>query len=239
MRRGWHMRREKVHIGIPCGRIQQEGRALFCLAEVYSRALIAQGALPQLLPISSLILAEEYTNSIDGLLLPGGGDVDPLLYGAEPTCARAVDRERDEWEIALVRTCQQAQKPILGICRGLQVINVALGGTLQQDIEGHQQEDTRRDRTSHIVNLAAKSHWRGIFGVEEIAVNSYHHQAVKALAPGLMATAHAPDGVIEGVESPDGTVLALQCHPECLWQTNPIFGSLFAAFVEKAGAFGG
>jgi putative glutamine amidotransferase len=175
-----------------------------------------------------------------GLLLTGGGDV--ILSdedGLDPV--REMDRDRDFWEAALYLEAEAAGKPVFGICRGLQLINRLLGGTLWGDVPSerptslvHQQRAPRTE-TSHDVLLAEGSLIRSICGEERLRVNSGHHQAAKDVAEGLVATGWSPDGLIEALERPGGAfTVAVQWHPESLAPRDDASRRLFAAFVEAA-----
>jgi putative glutamine amidotransferase len=180
-----------------------------------------------------------------GLLLTGGGDVDPALYGEAPhETFQASEPGRDEYEIALVRAAMDAALPIFAICRGMQVLNVALGGTLVQDIPSmvngaaHHAVPEPRFLIAHEVWVAKGSRLAKIMAEkldgEILQVNSRHHQAVKDVAPGWEVTATAPDGVIEAMEMPgDVFRLAVQWHPENFWRTGE-FRPLFEAFIDAA-----
>jgi putative glutamine amidotransferase len=148
-------------------------------------------------------------DGLGGLLLTGGGDVDPFLYGVgADSLANHVFRERDELEQALIAEAEQRNVPILGICRGLQMLNVARGGTLHRHIDGHKDVD-------HAVRLETESMLQGFVGAQDYTVNSRHHQAVDRLGHGLIVTAQAADGIIEAVEDPERRfVVAVQWHPE-------------------------
>ena len=177
-----------------------------------------------------------------GLLLLGGGDVDPALYGEErhPT-TEVVAAPRDEYEIALVKAALARNVPIFAICRGIQLLNVALGGTLVQDLPTerpsdveHAPKDARGKRT-HDVMVVPESRLARAIGASGMRANSSHHQAVDRLASPLRATGTAPDGVIEGLETPDDAwwVLGVQWHPEELTETSEAWDrGLFAAFAE-------
>jgi gamma-glutamyl-gamma-aminobutyrate hydrolase PuuD len=168
---------------------------------------------------------------LDGLLLAGGFDVDPELYGArtQPETGR-VDRERDEREAALLHEALERDIPVLAICRGLQLMNAALGGTLIQHIEGHRCLDSQE---VHAVRIAAGSRLRSILGVDDYVVNSRHHQAVGRVASALVVTARSPENVVEALELPGKRfVLAVQWHPE--ERTDGPDARLFAAFREAA-----
>lgn len=177
----------------------------------------------------------------DALVLTGGEDVDPALYGAPASLQLGrVTAARDQWEIALVHAARHQRVPTLGVCRGIQVLNVALGGTLIQDIGTERpgalshEQSTGRTRRSHRVAFAAGSRTASIMGAA-CEVNSMHHQAILDAAPGLAVTGHAPDGIIESVEwsGPEWWALGVQWHPEELDGTD---AELFAAVVAAGGA---
>jgi putative glutamine amidotransferase len=183
---------------------------------------------------------------IQGLLLTGGGDIDPVLYG-ESRHPSVEDAEpgRDEFEIDLARRAMQADVPLLAICRGLQVLNVAAGGTLVQDIPSTVRSDVihsitqPKDAIAHTVAIAEGSKLAQALGPQGHAgstcrVNSRHHQSVGRMGQGLVATATAPDGVIEAVEKPDASFcVGVQWHPENFWRTSE-FGPLFQSFAAAA-----
>lgn len=207
----------------------------------YLNAISSFGGIPVQLPDLKEEDAGRLAAGIDGLLLTGGADVAPLLYGEEPylkvtrTC-----RRNDLMEMALLREAMARGKPVLGICRGIQVINVCLGGTLYQDIPVqtgsticHYQDAAAREEMTHTVHVVEDSRLAQILGAADIEVNSYHHQCVRDLAPGLRAAAYAPDGLVEGIENEDGSVLGVQWHPECLYLSSQIHAKLFAAFVAR------
>ncbi len=157
----------------------------------------------------------DLSHGCDGLLLPGGADLDPALYGQENTASAGIDRQRDEAELELVRRFQTAGRPILGICKGFQVLNVALGGTLVQDLahpETHRWSEASGDRV-HSIRTAAESFLRPLYGAA-FAVNSAHHQALDRVAPVLTVTAWAEDGIPEALQAPELGIFAVQFHPE-------------------------
>lgn len=206
----------EVIIGITKGRESLKGE------EWYKRAIEEAGGTVVMLPPGEKIDEK----GLNGLLLPGGGDVEPSLYGEENQGSESIDEERDKWEMELTRVFFQKNKPILGICRGAQVLNVALGGTLYQNIKGH-----REGR--HLIRIEKGSLLSDILcGVEALEVNSSHHQAVKEVAPSLRAIAWSDDGVIEGVEG-DGFILGIQFHPERMLEEQPIF-NIFKQFVQAS-----
>jgi putative glutamine amidotransferase len=203
----------------------------------YVRAVAAAGAEPILVAATPALrqdLAEILAGS-DGLLLPGGWDLDPALYGEEPSeMLDTTDRELDQAEIEVLKRALDLGMPVMGICRGQQVINVALGGTLHQHVVGHDGRGQLRSRLVHSIAVETGSQLGRAAGLAEILVNSLHHQAVKDLGAGLRVTARSPDGVVEGVECGDG-IVAVQCHPEelidnCTWARR-----LLGSFVERAG----
>jgi putative glutamine amidotransferase len=158
----------------------------------------------------------------------------PEEYGGNRvTEMTQLDRALDQTEAALVRGAVDSGVPVLGICRGQQLINVALGGSLLQHIDGHDGHGQPRSLLAHVVAIDPDSEL-GRVAPQELMVNSLHHQAVKDLAPGLRATAHSPDGIVEGLESADGMVVAVQSHPEELITDEPWARALFAQFVERS-----
>jgi putative glutamine amidotransferase len=175
--------------------------------------LQSRDALLFVLPLSQR--AADYAQALDGLVLQGGADISPLAYGEEPQKPEwAGDPLRDRYEIELVRAFTSAGKPVLGICRGAQLINVALGGTLHQDIAAHRSDEY--DQHAHEVRLEPGSGLARLYGeTGPRRVVSIHHQAIKRLAPGLVVEARAADGVIEAVRGTGATyVCAVQWHPE-------------------------
>jgi putative glutamine amidotransferase len=187
---------------------------------------------------------QELVSGLDGLLLSGGGDVAPHRFGQTKSAPlRSVDPPRDEMELSLVRQALESDLPTLAICRGIQILNVALGGTLYQDINtqlpGALRHDSRTDcpRThkAHAVHMVSESRLWHILGCDTLDVNSFHHQCLKEVAPSLQVTAQAPDGVIEAVELPEGRfVVGVQWHPEELIGVDPRMRGLFEAFVAAA-----
>ena len=210
-------------------------------------AIQAAGGLPIILPYpetpeNAAAIAAAYVPMFDGLLLPGGPDVDPTLYGEEPIpeCGGAAYM-KDTFEIALIQATLAAGKPIFGICRGLQVINVALGGTLYQDLGAQNPACTirhaqaaRGDLPTHHVTMTAASRLSALVG-ERAYVNSRHHQAVRTVAPDLQVTARAEDGVVEALTTrASDQILAVQWHPENMWRQFAQQAALFTDFVARA-----
>lgn len=187
-------------------------------------------------------LAEEYLETIDGLILTGGADIHPSFYGqiVLERCGE-IDEERDRFEVELIHAARGRDLPFLGICRGLQVLNVALGGTLYQDLSyragtdpAHLSPRERRGEPAHGVAIAPGSRLADILGPRDMPVTSTHHQIIRDLAPDLAASAVAPDGVIEAVEGPGRFLLAVQWHPERMARRQPDQLALFRALVEQA-----
>jgi putative glutamine amidotransferase len=183
---------------------------------------------------------------IDGVLLAGGGDIQPALYGMDSShLAHEVDRERDLAEINVVHWAAADDKPLFGICRGCQVINVALGGTLYRDIQaeypGYNGIDHAlwdkfpRDHIAHTVSVEPTTHLAAVIGVSRPPVNSLHHQALRDIAPGLAVSAHAEDGLTEGIEIPRARFfIGVQWHPEELYDTSEPMRRLFVAFIDAS-----
>ena len=196
----------------------------------YGRAVEAAGAEAVYLPPGTGSVAD-----LDGLLLPGGWDVDPALYGEKPDPKLGdIDPELDEAEIRLFKLARNEQIPVLGICRGQQVINVAMGGTLMQHLDGHEVRAFGRKHLAHTASVDPASELGHAAEGGQIKVNSFHHQAVRSVAPGLRQTATGDDGTIEGLETDDGLVVAVQCHPEELTGDLPWATKLFERFVARA-----
>jgi putative glutamine amidotransferase len=217
------------------------------LNTAYVRALELAGLVPFIIPpMSDASLARRVMESVDGLLLTGGEDVDPALYG-QPRHPKlsTVNRNRDDTEIALVHAAREIRKPVLAICRGPQLLNVALGGTLIQDIRaqvpGALDHDAGgvhdvRDARAHEVTLEPGSLAARAVGDTHIKVNSLHHQSVLDPAQGMRVTAHAPDGIIEAIESDDADwwALGVQWHPEEMTDSpEPWDRGLFRAFANE------
>jgi len=215
------------------------------LKEQYYEAIEEQGGLPIGIPASERPEAvEQYCDLIDGLFLIGGEDVNPGLYGEEldPLCKPLMPR-RDHFESRLILACHGRQIPIFGICRGLQMLNVAFGGTLYQDLSqmpgaaNHRQVGELDFSTRHHVDIVSGTRLHQIISADRIEVNTGHHQGVKRLGEGLTASARTADRLVEAVEG-RGFTLAVQWHPEA-WSCDPYSRKLFAAFCEAARAAGG
>jgi putative glutamine amidotransferase len=238
----------RPYIGITCGTYRDRD---WCppaqlLRKTYTDAIVAAGGIPFIIPVVEAqdVLRALYER-LDGLLISGGGDIEPRQYGEEPRPGLGTtDPLRDNVEIPLTRWAIDDGKPVLGICRGVQVINVASGGTLYQDIPGeiktnlvHDSSFTRQDWTymAHDLRLDPESKLARLFGTTSFMTNSLHHQSLKTIGAGLHAVGWAPDGVVEAVEGNNGHFLVgVQCHPEALqgaadtrWQ------QLFQQFVAS------
>jgi putative glutamine amidotransferase len=191
--------------------------------------------------------AKELLDGVSGLMLRGGPDVDPELYGQtpDPQAGLEVDRALDDLDLKLLDLALQRDLPVLAICRGMQLLNVALGGSLIQDLPGHRTDPDSgsRDIKSHEIYLSPGSKAAAVIGMAGFfKVNSLHHQGLREAqrSPKLMATAFAvDDGLVEGLESPDHSwVIGLQCHPERQKEVPGVFANLFLAFLERAEAYG-
>ena len=215
----------------------------------YYQAAAMAGAAPVLIPLLDDIEAlRAVYERMDGVLIPGGVDIDPAAFGERPHDKLGrIDPARDRVEIQLAKWAVEDEKPILGLCRGLQVINVALGGTLYQDLEAEYPNAIKhdyfpnygfdRDYLAHDVALAPGSRLEHALASQRIAVNSMHHQGIKVLAGALAPSAIAPDGLIEAVESTDDNfVVGVQWHPEVFESNDPNTEHLFSAFLAAASA---
>jgi putative glutamine amidotransferase len=213
--------------------------------EAYTQAITSAGGMPVILPLGlPASILKEALSRLDGVLLTGGGDIAPERYGNRPhPLVAEVDEGRDQEEIQVFQNAGQAGLPVLAICRGLQVVNVAMGGTLYEDILDQypgaikHQYSLEKPRTylAHTVHLNGSSRLTSILGSPEVQVNSLHHQGIRRLAQGLQASACAPDGLVEAVELPGSRfVLAVQWHPEWM-QDDPGMRRLFAEFVAASG----
>ena len=218
------------------------GLRRYALPAYYVARIEEAGGLPVLLPNVPGEQAAGYMERLDGLVLSGGVDVDPDCYGAQPHAKLGeVDRARDRFEIAAVKAARSAGLPILAICRGMQLTNVAFGGTLVQDIPSqverafqHEQSTTDIEQHSHGVALEVGTTLRALAGVAQARVNSSHHQAVERMAEGFRVTAKAGDGVIEAMEHTSGPFFqCVQWHPERL-VGDALTRALFTSFVDAA-----
>jgi len=232
----------KPVIGMTAMFSDANGSRVYKINDTYVQAILDAGGIPMILPSCKNI--EEYVqfaDCLDGYLVPGGADVAPLLYGEEAKRpVVSVRRADDEFEFAMIRKMAEQNKPILGICRGCQVINVAFGGNLIQDIpsmlpdsNSHYQTAPRHE-AFHNVDLVEGSRLADIFGCTNLQINSFHHQAVRNAAPGFNVVGHARDGVIEAIEHESKYIIGVQWHPEGMYTVHEVFGNLFKDFVAAA-----
>ena len=219
------------------------------MSQRYVDVLTSVGALPWVIPLThDMATLRAVYEQLDGVFLPGGVDMDPDQYSESrlPVCG-VTDADRDRVEVALVQWAMAERKPVLAVCRGVQVLNVAAGGTLYQDLaewcdaaikhDYWPNEVKQRQDLVHDVAIEEGTQLGAIMGVGITTVNSMHHQGIKKLAPGLVVNAYAPDGLIEGVEGrDDGYLLGVQWHPEELVEQAPAARRLFESFIEAAAA---
>ncbi len=210
----------------------------------YTRAVDLSGGAPILIPLK---LSEETLRALfarlDGLLLAGGVDIHPKQFGEDvlPACGE-IDAARDETELDLARWALAGEKPVFGICRGIQLLNVAAGGSLYQDLAAQRVTNVKHDYPvrqaqllAHPVELEPGSRVAQALGVARLEVNSLHHQAVKEVAPGLRVAGRSPDGIVEALEGTDHRfVVGVQFHPEWLIDEDPRMVRLFQEFVASA-----
>lgn len=197
------------------------------------RSVVRAGGEPLTIFAESALPAAERVRQFDGILIPGGADLLPSTYGAEPhELTQPADYAgQDEFEASILRAAIDANIPVLAICRGFQLFNAVSGGTLNQHIG----DETNPHRNSlHPVTVTPKSRLREILGDDEITVSSYHHQAVEVVGPELTVVATAPDGVVEGLEHPSAPLVAIQWHPEDDAETNPQQQALFDWLVTES-----
>jgi putative glutamine amidotransferase len=249
----------RPHIGVPTQTLQvidgiPDGLPRsWVMNHRYHTALESVDALPWMVPLlpSEAALRAMYEH-LDGVFLAGGIDMDPATYGAaRHELSDRGDPDRDRVELLFARWAIEDGKPIFGVCRGMQVMNVALGGTLHQDCTTHWPDAIRhdyfpthgfaRDYLAHEATLAADSRVRNVFGADVIRINSMHHQGVERIGTGLRATAFAPDGLVEALEVPDAATfqVGVQWHPEMLIERDAGTRRLFRAFIDACLAWRG
>jgi putative glutamine amidotransferase len=238
-------------IGVIASRFQRPGSdsAMAGIGEQYLLAVEGAGGIPFLIHLThdAAVLQTHYQHC-DGLLFAGGGDVDPAHFGQPPhPRLGTVESLRDEVELALARRAVADRKPVLGICRGVQLLNIALGGTLYQDIPSElpdaldhyaSSKGTGRAHLAHSIALEPGSWLATQLQTDDLPGNTFHHQALRDIAPTLMVTGRAPDGVVEAIEGiGPGLVVGVQCHPEELWErADPRWARLFSGFVDASTA---
>ncbi|MBM7693073.1 putative glutamine amidotransferase [Peribacillus deserti] len=236
------MNTRKPIIGITATTLDISGFDSVYLHYSYAESVIRAGGVPIVIPIGNEELAKEWVLMCDGILLSGGEDMDPFHFGAEPHPKLGkVTQERDQIELDLIHYARSEQLPIFGICRGIQVLNVALGGDLIQDIESEKPEYIKhtqiaaRAAATHSITIERESLLHQITGKDELRVNSFHHQAVGKVAPSLKTSAVSKDGIIEAVEAAEpglGWMLAVQWHPEDMTGVNQEMNQLFTEFIN-------
>ena len=215
---------------------------LLTIAPDYTDAVRRAGGLPIVAAHVEGDEVEELLDAVDAVLISGGQDMDPAVYGQANTASRGTARRSDDFDVAVTRAAVDRGLPVLGICRGAQVLNVALGGDLLQEVQQEgsvvhptypeMRPEPRRHR--HDVDIEPDSRLAAIYGPGRLTVNSLHHQAIGTVAPGLVVTARAEDGVIEAVEGETIDAVAVQWHPEMLHSENG--DALFADLVIRADA---
>lgn len=218
------------------------GSPVLQLGQAYIDAIQKAGGIPLVIPIGiDQVKIKSLLSRLDGLLLSGGGDIDPRTFkGASHPKVYGTSPERDSLEFYLLEEAVTSNKPFLAICRGIQVLNVAFGGDLYTHIQDQVEKSLKhdwfpkfpRDKLAHTVRLIPGSKLHRIFNTDEIRVNSLHHQGIKTVGKGLKATAFAPDGLVEGLEVDGaGFALGVQWHPECLPDDTKM-QDLFKAFIS-------
>lgn len=220
-------------IGISCGRTSAGAASL---SANYTEAVARAGGIPVIFPtVADPALAAALLKQVDGVIFSGGPDLDPSHYGETVWNETVeVDTLRDASDLMLMRAALDAGKPVLAICRGEQLMNVVLGGSLYQDIPTQVDTMVAHRNALHRIGVEKGSVLYGLFGEDSLTVNSLHHQAVKQVAPGVRVTAHAPDGIVEAYEY-GNQVIAFQFHPEMMVRTDDEWLAPFRYFVRKAG----
>ena len=213
------------------------------VSESYIHAIEECGGIPVLIPIiSGESIYPYYSDICNGFLFCGGDDINPLLFGEEPlTHVGKINTRTDIFHISFMKHALSSHLPILAICRGMQILNIALGGTIYQDLAmrpspslNHLQLSENREETSHKISISPNSMLYDCLGNTAL-VNSFHHQSIHLLGEGLKITAIASDGVIEAIESSENAFLCgLQWHPECMIHSAPQMKKIFFSFIQKA-----
>ncbi|QGH33681.1 gamma-glutamyl-gamma-aminobutyrate hydrolase family protein [Gracilibacillus salitolerans] len=231
----------KPVIGITSSIVSHNNIPSYNLHEKHIQSVMRAGGVPIIIPTGPEPMAEVWVSICNGIILSSGEDIDPNSFGANPSPKiQNTNKKRDLTEIELVKYAQKHRKPILGLCRGVTMLNVALGGTVIQDIEtsnpnpiNHNQQAARPEPT-HYIQIDETSRLYQILSSSNIQVNSIHHQAIDQLAPNLKKVAVAPDGVIEAVEAIDKTspmIIGVQWHPEEMASEDPSMQKLFDTFI--------
>ena len=237
-------------IGLTGGLVRNKSGAMVCqVGQAYITAIQKAGGIPVMIPVGlNTHSLNTLLDRVDGLLFTGGGDIDPQRFDGEShPRVYGISPERDALEFFLIEAAMASGKPLLAICRGIQVLNVAFGGSLYTHIQDQIEQSLKhdwfpkfpRDKLAHTVSLVCESKLQTIFGDSDIRVNSLHHQGISRVGQGLKATAFAPDGLVEGLEV-EGAEFALgvQWHPECLPEDagmEKLFKTFVAASSQQIG----
>lgn len=242
-----HHPSERPTIGVIAKQYALNNNTIAGIGERYLLGIEAGGGMPALIHLTrDAAVLDLHYRRCDALLFAGGGDIAPAHFGAAPhPQLGTIEELRDEVELALARRAIADRKPVLGICRGIQLLNVALGGTLYQDIPSDlpgaldhyaSKANPARANEAHTIAIDQDSWLAARLDAAELPVNTYHHQALRDVAPGLRVVARAPDGVVEAVEGTGpGFVVGVQCHPEELFErASPRWRAMFAGFVAEA-----
>lgn len=222
---------QRPMVGLSCGRSESGANTL---GTAYTDAILQAGGLPLVFPtVADEAAARELIASVDGIVLTGGPDFDPAIYGEEILNETVeIDPVRDRSDLLLARAALDSGKPILAICRGGQLMNIVLGGTLYQDIPTQVPDTLRHGGGAiHMIGVEPGSTLYRLFGKDSLEVNSYHHQAVKDPAPGIRITARSPDGLVEAYETDQ--IFATQFHPERMAQADTAWLGLFRHFIGR------
>lgn len=233
-----------IKIGLTTTYEKIDGLPSSYIAHDYINAVIENNAVPVLIPVTeNYNILDHLLENVDGILLTGGEDIDPLLYN-EMNSGLSIDvcSERDRAEMHIIKQSLERHYPILGICRGFQILNVFFGGSLYQDIPAqygdmirHTHVMTEREALHHEISFSPDSYIGGLFGHERVSVNSRHHQGIRRLGEGLIVSAVADDGIIEAFEDLTGEIVAVQWHPENIRGVSDGCRSIFRDLVERAG----
>ncbi|MFZ5944421.1 MAG: gamma-glutamyl-gamma-aminobutyrate hydrolase family protein [Bacillota bacterium] len=226
-------------IGITAGFNNNEEKHF--ITDYYVKAIESLGGIPILLPSVGINLVEALYEQVDGIIFSGGGDVDPGYFGQSPLRGIGeITPLRDRFELYLAKKALNGKKPVLGICRGMQILNIAAGGNIYQDIEHITkiEHDQKAPKWApyHEIEVANNSLLLDIIGKNKIKVNSFHHQAVKDIGAGLIKSAWTEDGIVEAVESVnrERMIIGVQWHPECCWDRDKNAKALFEYLVGNA-----
>ena len=235
------MYQNKPIIGLTSSYVKNEAKDQIFLPHNYFEAIRHFGGIPLLIPVCTTEEEMEYLLSqCDGVLLTGGNDIDPTLYGEtvlNDTVEIAWERDRDETRLLKLATARNL--PIFGICRGIQIMNVYFGGTLYQDIPAQMETQVAHrmekpyHRTCHDCLVQSGTAMHELFGQDVVAVNSHHHQAIKDVAPGFEIMGRSEDGIVEAIADPNRNFCwGVQWHPERIWDIEPSSAKLFEAFIR-------